>query len=352
MATKKQLSEEISAVLRQAGLITKGESCSCDFIPSRQLAVHCVTDGGVHFFVKQLNGNHSFGDKWIEQVFSSSQFKYSQHRPRIHFNDRGWLISDFCKRTETLKKVPSDMLSSTLARTMGMALASLHSLGTAPLKNSPKLGLANPQSNVRAMPPLSLSSYAEMPGLDRDIYVRYSQGCAEGISILSDQLSYNSPIHGDLQGGNILITLSENNAFHIVDWERASPGDPCWDLGHLLAALLQRWIRTINDLTPPLDEILSLRQGTWPPQASWYTQLLNTYITELPELTRHEVSAAKISRIAGHTILERCRNILYVRGIYSGRDVLMLAIAEKLVNQPEQTLLSLLPGLKLGEAEL
>lgn len=349
MTTKKQLSAEISSFLLAEGLMSDGEKCDCRLIPSRQAAAHVVLDESRSFFVKKMYQDHSVGDGWLDRNNLHSSMHIASHRPKVLANKSNWLVTEYFQNAGTLKDVPSRQLTEPTARAIGSCLAQFHRATVSLVDKIPGLnnGGATPQNRVRPVYPLTLEDYANTPGLDRDIFLRASQRCSAGVQSLTNQLATLCAVHGDLQGGNILLGQQDTELFHIVDWESAGVGDPTWDLGHLLAALLRRWLSDANIKGAGITAILESRETEWNTLSNWYTLLFHAYHANAPEAILSLLDTRKIYRVAGHAILQRSRNILHVRGQFSQRDILQLSIAEKLMASPADAAEILTPNLKI-----
>ncbi len=61
-------------------------------------------------------------------------------------------------------------------------------------------------------------------------------------------------IHGDLRWENCIVAPDPGSysgvTVRLVDWERASPGDPCFDLGAAAAEYLRSWLSSVAEGSP------------------------------------------------------------------------------------------------------
>jgi serine/threonine protein kinase len=80
-------------------------------------------------------------------------------------------------------------------------------------------------------------------------------GFADQVCALGGEWRRECVIHGDLKSDNLLVSTAgvPPAVLSIVDWELASFGDPCWDVGSFLADTLSSWLATasISSVTPP-----------------------------------------------------------------------------------------------------
>jgi hypothetical protein len=92
------------------------------------------------------------------------------------------------------------------------------------------------------------------------------QGYPEYCTLLSELRKEWQPsclIHGDVKWDNFLIRNTESTEpqLHLVDWEMAVFGDPCWDVGAVLQAYLNFWIYSMpfHETTQP-NELVTRAQ--------------------------------------------------------------------------------------------
>lgn len=345
MTTKKHSDNEILSFLVNAELIADIHSCVLTSLPARTVAACIDRHDGSSFFVKKLKPAHSPGDSWLDGNAEIAKAIPSGVRPRTIHNRDGWFVSDYCCNSKTFKTIPDVLLTETLAKSLGTTLSHFHSHGSKRVHGGNRSG-SNPQSRVRCMPALALQKYIEMPGLDRDIFVKFSQQCNIGIDRLSSSLERTCVIHGDLQGNNILIGSADHTPIHIVDWENAGMGDPTWDLGHFFASLIQRWVRNVENVPESLSEFLAAEQSTWTALSDWFASFAKCYWDQVDMPIRDLVNADKTLGVAGHAILERSANILHVYGRFTARDILLLSIAERLLANPRHSAMALVPDFK------
>lgn len=337
-----QVSARFKTFLAKAGYIDADGPFALSFLKSRTPSARVENTGETSLFVKELPHAQEAGDDWIEQVLD---FAVGTIKPKTLHNRNSWYVADFVENARDLKNCTDDAFSGALAKALGEALAGLHS----PLANDrlrPYEGWRDPQSQVQPLGALSLQQYAQMPGLDRDFFVGTSQRCGDGIRALAESLTCVCAVHGDLHAGNILVTGSQGAHFKVIDWERAGPGDPAWDLGHLLSGLFGRWINRMTIQSHDMAQILTTSFGDWSLLGQWYGELARCYRQVASASIQSVITPEKIARVAGHALLQRQKNILHVIGQFSQKDIVTLAFAEKLVMAPGRTLSVFLPSLK------
>lgn len=175
--------------------------------------------------------------------------------PRCHgFDpDRSVLVLEALSGAESLhvKQLRENALSPQVGAALGAALGSVHREVRAD-----RAAAAVPPGTFRAQPPWILSA-AEMAG-------QPMQGTsAAGLQLFQTIQRYpefprllaelragwkiETLIHGDIKWDNFLVT--PEGGVHLVDWELADFGDPCWDAGAVLQGFLASWVTSIQ--APP-----------------------------------------------------------------------------------------------------
>lgn len=301
-------------------------------------------DDGTMLFVKKLRDDKAVGDDWLDQQ-SKTLFPHLRNmRPETIWNQDGWYVSEYLSRFTTLKATRNRKLLGLEARTIGSFLAQLHS---AHFREPDGLsaGGADPQQGVRPMRALSIADYSDMPGLDRDIYIRVCQRADEGLEKLSGALAKICAVHGDFQGNNILLETSGGGGLRVIDWENAGMGDPAWDLGHLLASLIQRWVDPLKLDSVSVADAFAAGQEAWVQLADWFAEVLASYRDSVNVHIFGHLDIECLFQVAGHAMVQRARNILNVYGRFSPKDILMLSMAERLITSPSQSIIALTPSL-------
>lgn len=346
MTTKKHLSDEITAFLVSAGLVSDNDRCSVTFLSARHPAVQVTTNDGTSIFAKKLSSGHSEGDAWLDNSSVGPAASTYCNRPETLLNRSGWLVCNFAESVASFKNAPNELLTLDFAYALGKSLGTFHGDSGKQYRQNDSMATCgnDPQGRICSMLPLTPRAYGDMPGLDRDIFIQTSQACRNGLEELAHQLKLVCAIHGDLLGGNLLIPRTDQTEVRIVDWEFAGIGDPVWDLGHLFAALLRRWVVSV-DSSSSLDSALSTSTSTseWKSLSNWWSYMQAAYSAVSDKWGLPAIDKKQLSRVAGHAILQRSKNILYTRGQYTGRDVLLLSLARQLISQPNRAMHLLVP---------
>lgn len=352
MTTKKQLSEEIVEFLVSAGLLSSTADPVVSHLPGRRRAACVRLGGGNSLFVKKYELPSSLGDFWLDVSEVGEIAASFCGRPETLFNREGWFANHYIDNGGTLKNLPLAQFTPELARAVGRSLGSFHESSVkllSGLGDAPGRGV-DPQQTIQPMQALSPASYADMPGLDRDIFIAASQACREGLIELAGGLKTICAVHGDFQAGNILIQNNGIDVVCFVDWENAGLGDPVWDLGHLFATLLRRWLHTINAGSGSIDGVLLQQKAGWLRLSDWWDHFFKAYDREMSTDCGLEIDRQQLSRVGGHALMQQCKNILYTRGQFTAREVLQLTMARQLIAEPCRSIELLLPSMASGDS--
>lgn len=326
MTSEKTHVAEIRALLRQLGLAPMGAHPIAKPLAARGAAYRLDYPDGTAYFAKSLPEAVSPGDVLLDALIAENAplSGASLLRPATKANTEHWLVTDFVPHEGTLISAPAGMVSPACAAEVGRALALLHSL-PGPDAEAPQ-SLAQGQQPRRpavwALP--TVTEYAMLPGLDRDLVLRSWQACAGAIEALETALGSDCLVHGDLHSNNLLLA---RDGAAIIDWSEAGAGDRHWDLGHLLSGLIRRWARSLAITAKDPDSILNAGRQDWLVLAKWYGRTLAAYETPL--------DARLLTAVAGYALLKRTRSLLYSIGRLSAREAFLLAVAERLLLTPE-----------------
>jgi aminoglycoside phosphotransferase (APT) family kinase protein len=113
--------------------------------------------------------------------------------------------------------------------------------------------------------------------------LQQSTSIHDGLDRLRDGWRHEAFIHGDFCWENCILSSlpASLNAprIQLVDWERASGGDPCFDLGAAIAEYLRCWLWSMT-VQPTADAERLARSATRPLEAmrSEVAALWNAYV--------------------------------------------------------------------------
>lgn len=337
MTSKKHYTEEITSFLKTAAL--SGQLLDrIDLMPSRTLAAKIFYRNGASFFLKKHSPESKNGDQWFQRLGNGEigyQVTIPTHAKRIYV-DHEWSVFENLEGYDRLSNGFCPNEHSSLAVQLATELGKFHST-TYEIASAirQKLGPgASAQSAVRPLGALTTSEYADTPGLDRDRYLSAAQAAAPSLARLKDDLLVQCAVHGDLQGGNIL--LGPADSFAVIDWDYSGLGDPRWDLGYVVATLILSWLKSETKESVDLAGFLANSEASWRPFREW----LNTFLTEYEaaggQIPNSTDDSIVVFWVAGHALLTRARNFLAFRGQYSPREILSLTLAEKFLCSTDQ----------------
>ena len=229
------------------------------------------------------------------------------------------------------------------AAALGTALGTLHRLTHRGVDAAPQyaawiLSVHRPSTTI----------FREASGASLEL-VRIVQG-APGFSESLDRARaawrVEALVHADVKWDNLLVTVQESGdeALKIVDWEGATVGDPCWDIGSALAHYLSFWLFSIpvtGELPParfpelaayPLDAMKPALTTCW--QA--YTAARAVRGDEAAELLVRSVE------LAGARLLQTAFEAAQLQLQVTSALVLHLQLAHNLLERPSEAATRLL----------
>ena len=126
------------------------------------------------------------------------------------------------------------------AEEIGRVLGLLHEV--------PDGGADAPLPPVFALARPGLGAYAGLSQVNLDCLSALQEAGTDGLlDDLAAQWQPSCLVHGDIRPANIMVEVTGGNApaVWLIDWESAGAGDPCWDVGCLLAHHLSVWIDSL-----------------------------------------------------------------------------------------------------------
>jgi hypothetical protein len=190
------------------------------------------------------------------------------------------------------------------AHLVGRSLRALHDLGI----GSGSSAEPRPLPGLLGIPvTMTPASWWATSGANRQLFSALHQLPSqplEALGRLGDLWRPRAWVHGDLKFDNLVIEndRSEPRArpmrVRLIDWEFASPGDPGWDLGSLVAQVLHEWLSSMK-VAKGHDVSLASEGATVPLSDGdrWFAQLLATY-------GQHDLDSDSMFRFAGARLLQ------------------------------------------------
>jgi hypothetical protein len=249
-------------------LIVEGDLAWIDS-SRRNHNVQIISRQGPSYFLKQgpsLDGNVSVAYEAAVYQFLQSAIGNGELRPYLprfygYDPNEQLLIVELLQDSKNLRQyhIGSGRFSTRLAATMGKALGALHHLTRGVEREQDGLFLSR-------LPPWILSIHQPDLGIFRNFsatsiqLTKMLQQLPEFCGFLNElRLEWRTAtlIHHDIKWDNCVVFAPVNSGrttrLKIVDWELASVGDPCWDVGSFFSEYLSGWLLSIpitDDVSP------------------------------------------------------------------------------------------------------
>jgi hypothetical protein len=153
-------------------------------------------------------------------------------------------------------------------------------------------------------------------------------------------------IHGDMKGDNCIVALAAGRAVSIkvVDWELAQVGDPCWDVGSILAVYLVLWLFSIpiTGLHAP-DRFLALGRYPLARLQPAIRAFRRAYLRRHP-VGRRELQtwSRRVAQFAGLRLLQTVYERLQHESSVTPSDVCALQLCANMIARPVEASVQLL----------
>ena len=154
--------------------------------------------------------------------------------------------------------------STTLARVLGEALASLHRLAVPDRSTtSVKFEETPPWALSVHRPGLNVLLHASSANVEMIRTLQQHRALGEHLDALRKGWRPKSLIHNDVRWDNCVVHPKKGarrrSRLKLVDWELAQRGDPLWDVGCVLSDYLSFWLLSIPTVgEAPPDRFLAL----------------------------------------------------------------------------------------------
>lgn len=175
------------------------------------------------------------------------------------------------------------------------------------------------------------------------LYQRYDS-LGEAIAELGNSFTPCCLTHNDLKLNNILLhndwEKSSDSTVRLIDWERATWGDPAFDLGTLITSYLQIWLSSlVISKSLSIEESLSLATTTLDRLQPSIAALTQAYLNTFPAIVEHRPDFLKrVVQLAGFGLIQRIQAMIEYQKSFGNMGIAMLQVAKALLCRPEQSM--------------
>jgi aminoglycoside phosphotransferase (APT) family kinase protein len=235
------------------------------------------------------------------------------------------------------KSFPAHIASAT-----GDALARLHRLDEHLVHDAARVEVPRVLSIHR----LSPDDYSNLSRACLDLVgiVQQSTVLGGGLDALRAGWQATAFIHGDLKWGNCVVFPADGDdhvsELHVVDWETAGFGDPCWDTGSVFGEYLTAWVTAmpVIDGAPSARDGMPLERIQPATRAFWSAYLRASGMTADSAVESLLRSARYAAARLVQTAVEQAQGMAGL----DGRAIVLLQLAENMMSQPERAVSMLL----------
>jgi hypothetical protein len=178
------------------------------------------------------------------------------------------------------------------------------------------------------------------------LYQRFPS-LTQAIAELGEAVVPSCAIHNDLKLNNILLDLDwespESKIIRLIDWERATWGDPAFDLGCLLGSYLEIWLEglAISNLLS-INESLQLAITPLELLQPSLLALVQSYLAGFPEiLSARPDYLDRAVQFAGLALIQRIEITIDEERIFGNCGIVMLQVAKQLICTPRAAMKTL-----------
>lgn len=186
------------------------------------------------------------------------------------------------------------------------------------------------------------------------LYQRYDS-LGQAIAALMQTYQPCCLLHNDFKLNNVLVHLQWENTsespLRLIDWERATWGDPAFDLGTVIASYLQLWLNSLvvsKDMA--IEESLRLAMTPLDRLQASIAALIQSYLQEFPEILDRDPNYLKrVVQFAGLALIQQIHAGIQYQKSFGNAGICMLQVAKSLLCRPESSIPTVFG---LSEAEL
>jgi thiamine kinase-like enzyme len=176
------------------------------------------------------------------------------------------------------------------------------------------------------------------------LYQRYDS-LGQSLVELGDAMQACCLTHNDLKLNNILLHekwKSEIQSVRIIDWERATWGDPAFDLGTLIASYLQMWLASlIVSKSLSIEESLSLAITPLTLVQPSIAALTRAYLEGFPNILIDRPDfLVRVVQFAGLGLIQGIQAGIEYQKTLGNSGIAQLQVAKSLLCRPDRSMLT------------
>src|ERR1700735_2437452 len=268
--------------------------------------------------------------------------------PACHFYDHHncVLVLEFLRGAETLTEYHSRVkrFPKRAATQLGAALGTLHRYG-----GEWETGATHVPWALSVLQLPHIDFLRDISGANLEmikIIQKYPEYC-QLLDSLRDCWSASTLIHYDIKWENCIVFPDEKrkgNKLNIIDWELASAGDPCWDVGSIFANYLSYWVLSmpVSAESAP-NEFVQLARWPIKMMQPAITAFWGSYKSEMrldPEVSRSWLTNSVC--YAGSRLLQTAFEHLQNSTFLTGWAVCLLQLGFNMMTRPIEAARALL----------
>lgn len=175
------------------------------------------------------------------------------------------------------------------------------------------------------------------------LYQRYDS-LGQAIANLGSAFTPSCLTHNDLKLNNILLDndweQSNKSIVRLIDWERATWGDPAFDLGTLIGSYVQIWLSSlVISKSLSMEESLRLAMTPLEQLQPSIAALTQAYFNQFPEILEHRPDfLERVVQFAGFALIQGIQAMIEYQKSFGNGGIAMLQVAKSLLCRPEQSM--------------
>ena len=173
------------------------------------------------------------------------------------------------------------------------------------------------------------------------LYQRY-ESLAQAIKKLAAAFTPCCLMHNDLKLNNILLRNDWRQGsaieLRLIDWERATWGDPAHDLGTLISGYLRIWLdNLIVSSSLSIEESIQLAAIPLVQLQPSIAVLVQAYLTVFSEILEQQPDfLMRVLQCIGLALIQQILANIQYKKIFCNTDIAMLQVAKTLLCSPHQ----------------